>query len=407
MDRDPFAPQRYVKEAEPLLVAALALWGGTVAEPRAREVTYRPGRSITVAYDAMVGWNEEEPRRDRLVVRAAKRPLPDVAPVAEDDQGNPVHVFPASRDPMLPGMARALDTGLVTQLFAELGIGESGDEVTLGLRSHRPLRRAVIEANGPSGRLFLKVVPPANVEDLHRRHRLLEGVVPVPNSLGWTPDGIVVLPTVPGQTLRQAIAEGSDVPRLEEIVNLLDRLPPELTELPGARPAADTMGEHVRLLSAVLPPAAARLQALSGGISEILEHEDDPGPVVPTHGDLYESQLLVQSGRISGLLDVDGAGAGRRVDDLANLIGHLSVVSRARGWETAERLGAQWIDLLDTRPDIDPAALRARVAAVVLGLATGSFRVQEEQWPRHTYTRLNLAEAWLGSARRAAHQTAG
>jgi hypothetical protein len=116
---------------------------------------------------------------------------------------------------------------------------------------------------------------------------------------------------------------------------------------------------------------------------------------------------MVESGRIVGLLDIDGAGAGLRIDDMANLIGHLSVVSRARGWQRAEQIGAQWIDLLDTRPDVDPVTLRARVAAVVLGLATGSFRVQEDQWPRHTYTRLNLAEAWLGSARRAANSPAG
>jgi hypothetical protein len=48
---------------------------------------------------------------------------------------------------------------------------------------------------------------------------------------------------------------------------------------------------------------------------------------------------------------------------------------------------------------VDPIDLRRRVAAVVLGLATGPFRVQRDNWPSATLQRIEMAERWLTSAR--------
>ncbi|HEX6422955.1 MAG TPA: hypothetical protein VFZ79_05715 [Acidimicrobiales bacterium] len=50
---------------------------------------------------------------------------------------------------------------------------------------------------------------------------------------------------------------------------------------------------------------------------------------------------------------------------------------------------------------------RPGVADVVLGLATGSFRVLEPNWPANTDTRIALAERWAASARLLAGRTAG
>jgi Ser/Thr protein kinase RdoA (MazF antagonist) len=116
---------------------------------------------------------------------------------------------------------------------------------------------------------------------------------------------------------------------------------------------------------------------------------------VPVHGDLHEAQLLLDGGRIAGLLDVDTFGLGRRVDDLATYLGHLAVLAttmpraRSRVNAHARRL------LAGFDRTVDPALLRAAVAAVVLGLATGPFRVLEPGWRAHTGTRLALAEGWL------------
>jgi len=46
----------------------------------------------------------------------------------------------------------------------------------------------------------------------------------------------------------------------------------------------------------------------------------------------------------------------------------------------------------------DPVSLRLRTAAVVLGLATGPFRVQEANWPAVTERRIALSEEWVLSA---------
>ena len=42
--------------------------------------------------------------------------------------------------------------------------------------------------------------------------------------------------------------------------------------------------------------------------------DTEPGPVVPSHGDFYEANLLVDGGEITGLLDVDAVGPGFRRD---------------------------------------------------------------------------------------------
>jgi aminoglycoside phosphotransferase (APT) family kinase protein len=117
------------------------------------------------------------------------------------------------------------------------------------------------------------------------------------------------------------------------------------------------------------------------------------------HGDFYEGQLLVDGGRICGLLDVDTAGPGDRLDDLACLLGHLSVlgqIDRDRA-PIINGAGATYLQAFESV--VSPAALRCRVAAVVVSLATGSHRVQERAWQATTRRRLELAEKWLASAR--------
>jgi hypothetical protein len=49
---------------------------------------------------------------------------------------------------------------------------------------------------------------------------------------------------------------------------------------------------------------------------------------------------------------------------------------------------------------LDPVDLRLRTAAVVLGLASGPFRVQHPNWVDEIRARLALAEQWVQSAAR-------
>ena len=113
----------------------------------------------------------------------------------------------------------------------------------------------------------------------------------------------------------------------------------------------------------------------------------------PTHGDFHEGQLRVADGRIVGVLDVDTIGPGRRADDLACLIGHLSTIQRMNPEQEAKvrDLLARWVPVFDKR--VDPVELRLRAAAVVISLATGPYRGQEPDWRQQTTQMVRSAGA--------------
>ena len=112
------------------------------------------------------------------------------------------------------------------------------------------------------------------------------------------------------------------------------------------------------------------------------------------HGDLYEAQLMVNRGRITGLLDIDTAGSGFRVDDYANFCAHLSVLAQMTDRpRQVRRFGASLLAHAET---LHPRrVLRRRIASAVLGLAAGPFRVLESNWEANTARRLDLAVQWL------------
>jgi hypothetical protein len=385
-------------------VLQVALQGhGQVLSWRANQVDYQPRRGSTAGYRVRVRWPDGRVN-DEWFGAFTGEPPPGAVVVADgEDQ---VSVWRVPHDPYLPGLAAAYDRVAVAGLMAGFELG--GGPVRLLLRAYRPRRRAVVEAVGPGGRLFLKVVRPDLVESLHERHRLLTGAgVPVAPSLGYTPAGLLVLPHLPGQSLRQVLQERSAVaPPPAAILDLLDRLPAELVAAPRRRSLLRRMDHFAAVIAASLPEEAERSVQLAAAIAAVA----GTGPTVAVHGDFYESQLRVQAGRLTGLLDLDTAGPGDRLDDLACLLGHLSVLTPIYPDRAAaiSGLGARYLAAFDRT--VDPVDLRYRVAAVVLSLATGPYRVQETGWRRATRGRLDLVERWLDSARTLAgggHRTAG
>jgi len=218
----------------------------------------------------------------------------------------------------------------------------------------------------------------------------------VPPSLGWTPAGLLVLGALPGRTLREALRGGEQrLPTGSDVLRLLDELPPELAAGPRRKSWLDRAPHYAAVVGGTLPSAAD----LARELGDAIRAEAGTGPTVAVHGDLYESQLLVDQGRIHGVLDVDTAGPGERLDDLACLLGHLSVLSqldRARAGAIGG-LGARYLATFEAA--VDPVDLRYRVAAVVLSLATGPHRVQQAGWEVATERRLALVEQWVDSAR--------
>jgi hypothetical protein len=384
-------------DAAGLLAAAAGTAGGALVSMRPRQVNHQPGRSTVVQYRTMIRWPwAAEPKSETYVAATGDRIPPEGAALF-DDGSTKVAVWRWPRDPYLPGLAQALNPTRVAALLDDLGI--DGGSVNLRTRAYRPGRRAVVEATGRRGRLFLKLLRPDRAEKLHDRHRQLSSTLPVPQSLGWTNDGIIVLTALPGETLRTSFRSSHSVPlRPGAIGALLDRLPSELAQEPARRDLLLSAQQHAKTIASTLPESVGRLETLMDMLQS--GPAEDPGPLTAVHGDLYEAQLLVDRGRITGLLDVDTSGAGYRVEDLANFCAHLSVLAQMSDRSRRiKRLGA---DLLDYAESNHPrSVIRRRIAAGVIGLATGPFRVMEADWVRNTKRRLDLAAEWLGDGGRA------
>jgi Ser/Thr protein kinase RdoA (MazF antagonist) len=386
-------------DAGELLATAVSASGGEL-DRWCRDQVHLRANGTTVAFRAWVRWRDG-PREETFVARAGAG-LPETPGVLRlTDGAAEVAVWRLSDDPWLPGVASALDPAALAELLRSSGV--RAVDVRTRLRSYRPGRRAVVEVRAEGVRFVVKVLRPDRVESLHRRHALLaDAGVPVPRSLGWSTDGLLLMTWLPGETLRRQIRRGGPTALGgRDLVDLLDRLPAAATRLPRRPSWSEQAHHYAEVVSAALPAAAGRARELTGRIAAGLR-ACSSGPTQPVHGDLYEAQVLVDGDTISGLLDVDTLGPGHRSDDLACAAAHLSVLAQVWPHRAAllAELQARWLSDFDRA--CDPYDLRVRAAGVALSLATGPYRVQDPDWPATTVRRLDLVEAWLDDADRLA-----
>lgn len=389
-----------------VLGAALARHGAELTEVRLADVRVQPNGAVRARYAAQVR-RADGSRSPEALVAVAGSTLPDGATVlAGTHQGEPVEVgvWRWPQDPALPALRAAEAPSSVAAMLSEFGLPVAGNP-ELAVRAYRPAQRAVLEFRAGEHRYFLKVVRPAAVGELCVRHDLLSAVLPVPPVLGYRPDGLLVLAQAPGTMLRDGLtgdAGAAPLPAPAALESLLDRLPAELVKLGPVRSVPQRVrgsAEVLRICAAADPAvsaqAAAELSAAANRIVDgLLPGPAQPSSLVAVHGDFYHAQLLTHGARISGLLDVDTAGPGERVDEWATLIGHLSVLGldhiRAQDYCSAVFGHAA--------QRVDRGELCRRTAAVVLGLATGPFRNRLGDWVAHTAGRLALARRWLADA---------
>lgn len=380
-----------------LIGAALRGSGVELLDWAATQVDHQPGRGTTVGYAARLRMADGSTAEE--VLGASSRALPVPLPAGVVRIGS-VALWRFPNDPDLPGLPVACDPALMRRVCA--GIGWEAERVEVRVVAYRPRRRAVVRVNTSGGVLYVKAVRPDRARGLHRRHRLASAAgVPVPPALGWSADGLVLLAGLPGRTLRGHIVRPGAVdpldspgPLVDSIVTTLARLPAELAT--GAR--RRTWGQRARHYAGVIAAADAALAPRALAVAAAVDHSAPQSPDVAVHGDFYESQLLVAGGVVTGLLDIDTAGRGERLDDAACLLAHLSVLTQIHPHRAAavERLGTALLERFAA--ELDGAALARRAAAVVLSLATGPHRVQEPRWRTKTADRLALAERWLDHA---------
>ncbi|MFP3913822.1 MAG: aminoglycoside phosphotransferase family protein [Actinomycetota bacterium] len=370
--------------------AVVEAGGGRVDDCYPVQVTWWPGVSVTVRYRASVTGGELAGTQD--LVGVAGRITPGAAIV--EVEGEQVGVWRVPHDPALPGLAPALDDRRARELLVDLGAEDA--PVRTRLRAYRPGRRAVVSVEGPVHGVYLKLVRPKKVEQLHSDHKLLPAGLPVPHSLGYSRElGLMALQAMPGRTLRDVLEDPNDpLPEASSVAELPLSLPaPPAGRLrPSIIERVPALGEMLRRI----------VPECSDAIDQFLVRlgEEDVDDLAPVHGDYYESQILVEDGSVVGLLDVDTYGLGRRGDDPGVMLGHLAL------WQTmssqpervrdfARSLLAIWDRLYD------PSDIRRRAAATLFTLASGPFRVQTADWPGATADRIALAHRWLESAGRA------
>lgn len=358
-----------------------------LVDARREDVAYRPGRDAHLRFAATVeragtagteGW----------VVCAGE--APPAALALESPLGR-VAAWRVRDDPRLPGLRAALDRPAVAALLDDLGLPSDG--LALELLAYRPQRRAVVAVRTATHHLFLKCVPPDRAQPLHQRHAACRAAgVPAPAAVAYDGQlGLVILTPIGGSPLRPLLlGEATATPPAQQVVSLLDAFARVELDEPARAPLRQAKG-HARLLRTVLPEHSARLDDLLAGLATAGE---TAGLTAGVHGDFYDDQLLVQDGAISGVVDVDGAGAGHPADDVANLLAHLLVLQSLAAPTASVR---SWLRELAPvlRERHEPVELRRRTAAVLLGLCTWPHSRHAPGWQDQTHDLLALAEQVL------------
>lgn len=386
--------------------------GGTLRELRAAQALYRPGRSISVVYAATVAWDGGQATRERLVAVADREPMAAAAAGGGVPPGRPRWwLYP--EDPQLPGLARLADAGFARSLAQRARL----PDVPLELRdrAYRPRTRAVVELAGAGAtivvggarasvraRVYVKALRPGRAAAVRDRLAVLAPLAPVPACRLCEDElGLLVLEGRRGRTLHDVLRDGGAVPGPEALLDLLERIgrATPLAAAPPASTAADRARRHGRLLRAILPAQAARVDRLVAALATALEEETGP-PDAIAHNDFHPSQLIVDdAGAIRAVVDVDDVGPGWRADDLAAMAGRAWTSAVASDGEAAARFAAYAERLCALFATVvDPRDLCRRVAVVALGRATGPFRIQQRDWPQAALRRVEAAERWLAAA---------
>lgn len=397
--------------AEAILRAAAGELGEDLTDWRVHAVHHRPGAGVSVGYSVSLrSTGARKVTRPSYLcastARLSNHSAPGLVRVSSAAlPGQQVHVWRHPGDPELPALAAACTPSL---LVARLGAQPwLSAPVRAAVVSYRPTRRAVVRVDSSRGRAWVKVLRPAQAEAYLERHRLLAGAgLPLPRLLAAEDDGLVVLGQGRGVPLASMLAQGMSQSRAASVLGcltgVLDRLPEQAGGLRRRPSWSERVASYARAAAAVLPDQSSRIQAVSDAVARLMETAS-PGPVVTTHGDFYEANVLMDGGVVSCLLDIDSVGPGYRVDDLACLLGHVSVLDHLApaSYRRVRPVLEDWTRLAASQAvagGAEPAALYARCAGVVLSLVAGAQRQDGRAWRQDALGRLAEAEAWLARA---------
>lgn len=385
-------------DAAALLEAALGTEGATIEHWDVHALHHRPSAGVSVGYTLQVR-DPEGATNSQYVCATTARLTDPAAPglVRLEHPGGrvTVHVWRHPHDPELPALPPACDSAAMS---AVLGL-----PVVVHMVAYRPTRRCVLRlVDGEATRAFVKVVRPRVLPELEGRHRLLSGAgVPSPRVLHADPDGLVVLSVAQGIPLANFLARGltDPVATFDATMAVLDHLPEGVMGLKRHPSWSERVDHYAHAAATAVPERADRARAIARAVTETMAAAD-AGPLVPAHGDWYEANIfMADPTTVSSILDVDSVGPGHRVDDVACLLGHVSVLPHLAPEVYAHVpaiVDAWWERAVES---VDARSLAARSAAVTLSLVAGAKRPgADDAWRADALGRADEAERWLRRA---------
>ena len=388
-----------------VLGPVIAASGGDLLSCVPSHVQYRPQSDLVVRYRCDVRVDGTVSTDTVLAATTVAGPPDGTVPVqAVTPEGTTldVGVWRWPFDPVLTDLTTMVTPHLASRELAAL----VGGTPVLEVVAYRPTERAVVRVHGPERDVYVKVVPVAATAALVARHAALAAVgLPVPRVLARG-DGWIAMDALHGTTLRDRLKSGSNaLPSPDRYRELLDSLAAvEVPHAPAVRSRIDDAPHHARMLATVLPAERSRIDELIARLAEMPMQRRLVGTV---HGDLHEAQLVVDDHFVTGLLDIDDVGPGDPLDDVGTLVAHL----RFRAMSAATQGGsllyrpatiAAYGDAVRAAVSRrhDPSEVDRHIAAVLVGLATGPFRIQHSGWKALTQRTIELAEAHLDGADR-------
>jgi len=394
-------------DAVDVVAPVVAPSGGTITQLRPDFIDYSAGRSIRVAYEAWVTY-EDRAGTETVVAFADTRREIRGSEIVEAE-GSQVGIWRAPDDPYLPGLASAQDAGFVSDLLDELGLG--AQKLRIERLSYTPRSRSVIRVSrepvgGPltyvPGQgfqkpeaepvLYLKALRRSRAAELRDKHDALADVIPIPRCLAHIEDlGLLAFEPLDGVPLWDCVVDELHRPLDgHELVALLD----QFQDFPMGRAGRITTTQGVRLNAAtmarIMPSQAARLERFIERLGD-----DRPQPEVTIHGDFHEVQILLGPDGLSGVLDLDDSGTGQRIDDLAMMLGRLYQYAQNETYARERVLEYTW-SLFDAFGGyVSPYELQRRMAGTAMNNALQPFRFQQHDWRAAMAAAIASADALL------------
>src|SRR5690625_617633 len=200
-------------ENEPLLHATAQAVGHELAAHRfLSENVY--GDGVIRSYELTLQAPEGEPVSQVVYLQTSPNKLEaqdaqGILVFQDEESGDEVAVWLYPSDPELPALPVAVFPDAARTILQRMGL--PFEDVTLQLVAYRPGKRAVVRASSPDGTVWLKVVRPKTVEQLHNLYRVWESAgLPVPQTLGWAAEGLI------GFTQLGGVPASSVVDKLDE-----------------------------------------------------------------------------------------------------------------------------------------------------------------------------------------------